>query len=297
MNKVIQLKYLIANEQDMLWGLTVNTVGYQHIERGSPYPPGNHPTRYLFSTQRGRVLDEYQLIYITRGRGIFVSANQKQIDVSEGNILLLFPGEWHNYKPNDATGWDEYWIGFNGINIDNRIHNGFFHKQKPVFTVGISERIVQLYKEAIEVAREQSTGFQQMLAGIVNHLLGLTYSQNKHASFEDLKVTNQINKSKVIMFENFQSDISLKDVAQQIGMSYSWFRRIFKQYTGFAPAQYIQELRLQKSKELLTNTNKTNQEIAFIVGFDNPDYFCTVFKKKTGSTPSKYRRLTQGKNL
>ncbi|NDW18976.1 AraC family transcriptional regulator [Dysgonomonas sp. 216] len=297
MKESIHIKYLIANEQDALWGLTVNTVGYQHISSGSSYPPQNHPTRYLFSTEKGRILEEYQLLYITQGKGSFVSESQKSITVKEGNMFLLFPGEWHNYKPDNQTGWAEYWIGFNGINIDNRILNGFFSRQKPVFNVGISEEIVQLYKQAIDTAQAQESGFQQMLAGIVNHLLGYAYVQDKRSVFNEMKVINQINKAKVIMLENFKNNISPEEVANRVNMSYSWFRRIFKQYTGFSPAQYIQELKIQKSKELLTNTMLTSQEIAFEIGFDNSDYFCTTFKRRTGTTPIKYREFTQGKNL
>jgi len=297
MKEAIHIKYLIASEQDQLWGLTVNSVGYQHIERNAPYPSGDHPTRYLFSTERGRVLDECQLLYIIRGRGTFASANQKQIKIKEGNMFLLFPGEWHSYKPDPDTGWDEYWIGFKGVNIDNRIQHGFFYKDKPVFNVGVRDDIAHLYKQAIEIAKQQDTGFQQLLAGIVNHLLGLAYSQDKHASFEDLKVVNQINKAKIIMSDNFHTNITPEEVAGRVNMSYSWFRRLFRQYTGFPPSQYLTELRLQRSKELLTNTSLTSQEVSFEVGFENSDYFCTVFKKKTGMTPIKYREITQGKNL
>lgn len=292
-----RVKYLIASDQDILWGLTVNSVGHQFIEKNSPYPPRNHPTRYLFSSEKGRVLNEYQLLYIVRGAGSFVSESVKKTNIKEGNMFLLFPGEWHSYTPDKSTGWDEYWIGFKGVNIDNRVQNKFFAKDKPIFNVGIRDDIVQLYKQAIDIAKEQNTGFQQMLAGIVNHLLGLAYSQNKHSSFEELKVLKQINKAKILMYDHFHLGIGPQEVAQEVNMSYSWFRRIFKQYTGFPPSQYLLELKLQRSKELLTNTADTSQEIAFKVGFENSDYFCTVFRKKTGMTPMKYREVTQGKNL
>ena len=62
MDESIHLKYLIAGENDRLWGLTINSVGYQSVASGEAYPPGNHPTRYLFSPGNGRVLDEYQQI-------------------------------------------------------------------------------------------------------------------------------------------------------------------------------------------------------------------------------------------
>ncbi|NDV79739.1 helix-turn-helix domain-containing protein [Dysgonomonas sp. 511] len=293
----VHIKYLITNERDIQWGLTVNSVGFQHIKPGEPYPPQNHPTRYLFSTEKGRVLEEYQLIYITEGRGKFISGNCKAIDVSEGKMFLLFPGEWHSYQPDKAVGWDEYWIGFKGVNIDNRIDKGFFSDQKPIFNVGIQQDIVQLYKLAIDAAKEQKFGFQQMLAGVVNLLLGYAYSYDKQSSFEEMKATKQINKAKVIILDNLYTQITPEEIASKLNMSYSWFRRIFKQYTGFSPSQYIIELRIQKGKELLTNTDMPSQEVAYEIGFENPDYFCTLFKKKTGMTPFKYREFTQGQNL
>jgi transcriptional regulator GlxA family with amidase domain len=72
---------------------------------------------------------------------------------------------------------------------------------------------------------------------------------------------------------------------------------MFKQYTGFSPCRYILELRLQRCRELLTNTDLPSREIAFRTGFENPDYFCTLFKKHTGITPIGYREFTQGKVL
>lgn len=293
----IHIKYLIASEQDISWGLTINTVGFQHIGENAPYPPQNHPLRYLFSTEKGRILEEYQLLYIVQGKGFFSSKEQKCVDIHEGQMFLLFPGEWHSYHPDKKTGWDEYWIGFNGLNMDKRVAGGFFKKQKPIYNVRIQDDIVQMYKHAIVVAKEQKTGYQQMLAGIVNLLLGYAYAYDRQSSFENLQVINQINKAKIIMAENLNTGITPEEVAARVQMSYSGFRRIFKQYTRFAPIQYMQELKINKSKELLTNTTMMVKEIAFEVGFNKTEYFYPTFKKRTGYTPDKYREFTQGKNL
>jgi AraC-like DNA-binding protein len=173
----------------------------------------------------------------------------------------------------------------------------FFIKQKPVFNVGRNEDIINLYKLALKTAKEQRSGFQQVLAGIVNLLLGFAYSANRLRTFEDMKVTNQVNKAKAIMSDTVQTKITCEEIAQRAGMGYSWFRRIFKQYTGFAPAQYMQELKINKSKELLTNTMLTCQEIAYEIGFETPSYFNISFKRKTGITPKEYRRQTQERML
>lgn len=117
----INIKYLISNEQDKLWGVTVNTVGYQHIKPNSVYPPKDHPSEYIFSTRKGRILDEYVLLYITNGSGFFTSSTKEKTKIKTGNMLLLLPGEWHNYEPDHVVGWDEYWIGFKGKYIDDRI--------------------------------------------------------------------------------------------------------------------------------------------------------------------------------
>ena len=64
----LHLKYLVINPNDLLWGMAVNSVGFQEIGPGMPYPPSNHPSRYLFSAEKGRILNEYQLLYITKGK-------------------------------------------------------------------------------------------------------------------------------------------------------------------------------------------------------------------------------------
>ena len=97
------------------------------------------------------------------------------------------------------------------------------------------------------------------------------------------------------MEENITSNLSCEEIAQNIGMGYSWFRRIFKQYTGFSPALYMQELKIRKAKELLTNTMSTCKEIAYEVGFETPSYFNSAFKNNTGMSPKKYREMTQGR--
>ncbi len=295
--KTKYLKYLVASEQDMSWGITINTVGHQQVKKNSIYPPQNHPPRYLFSPDKGRILEEYQLLYIKQGSGTFFSRNYAPRELTTGSMFLLFPGEWHNYYPQPASGWEEYWIGFTGADIDRHVENRFFQRSKPVFNIGLQSEIVDLYEQAIRIANEQGPGYQQMLGGIVHHLLGFAYSYNKQSNFEDTQIVNKINKAKIIVAENYDKGISPEVIAESIGMSYSWFRRIFKQYTGFSPINYIQEIKIRKSMELLTNTNSQIKEIAFETGFNNAEYFSTIFKKKTGYTPDRYREFTQGRHL
>ena len=288
------VKYLMSNEQDAAWGLVVTTAGHQDIAPEAPYPSANHPARYLFSTGMGRVLPEYQLVYISRGGGRFASSSQKETGIGEGTVFLLFPGEWHTYRPDPETGWHESWVGFTGVNMDNRVDAGFFSREKPLFNVGIREDILNAFKQAVAVSREQKAGYQQMLGGIVNLLLGLVYSGDRQGAFEGMKVADRIDRAKIIMQEHVGRSRPCEEIAREVGMGYSWFRRIFKEYTGFAPAQYILELKIGKAKELLTHTALSCQEIAYETGFETPSYFNTAFRKRVRMTPKAYRAMTQG---
>lgn len=88
------------------------------------------------------------------------------------------------------------------------------------------------------------------------------------------------------------SDPSLSNIrlAQQMGISEVYLRKLFTTYYKTTPKQYILDLRLRKAKQLLVDTNLTVTEIAGECGFSSLYHFCRSFKQKTGITPTEYAR-------
>ena len=283
-------KYLLANERDALWGLTVSTVGYEEIAPGDAYPTRGHADGYYFDLHRGRELNEYQLLYLTEGSGTFHSATVKEAKLTEGDLFLLFPGEWHSYHPDPKTGWKSYWIGFKGRNMDDRVRSGFLSPVKPIYHVGFSDEIVHLYKEAYDSAVIEAAYSQQLMAGIVNHLIGMMYSLERNIQLShNQSHVDMISRARLCIREALESDLTIQQVAEEMGVSYSNFRKLFKEYTGLSPATYQQDLRLQRAKELLSTTDLSIKEIAYKLNFESPDYFSAKFKAKTGRRPSELR--------
>ena len=283
-------KYLLANERDALWGLTVSTVGYEEIAPGDPYPTRGHADGYYFDLSRGRELNEYQLLYLTEGEGTFHSATVKGAPLKEGDLFLLFPYEWHSYHPNPETGWKSYWIGFKGRNMDDRVKAGFLRPSKPIYHVGFSDDIVALYKHAYQQAIIEAAYSQQLMAGLVNHLIGLMYSLERNIELnKNQSHVDMINRARLRIREALESDLTIQEVAEELGVSYSNFRKLFKEYTGLSPATYQPDLRLQRAKELLSTTDMSVKEIAYQLNFESPDYFSAKFKAKTGRRPSELR--------
>jgi AraC-like DNA-binding protein len=98
----------------------------------------------------------------------------------------------------------------------------------------------------------------------------------------------------VLIREQINTNVSPEAIAKELIMTYSWFRRLFKQYTGLAPAQYIAQLRLQRAKELLSTTSKSVKEIAVEMNYESVDYFSTQFRRQTKMTPTQYRKSSFG---
>ena len=283
-------KYLLANDRDALWGLTVSTTGYEHILPGEPYPTKGHADGYYFDIQRGRTLNEYQLLYNPEGEGLFQSAHCPPVPIRPGDMFLLFPGEWHTYHPQPAVGWKSYWIGFRGRNIDDRVRAGFLSPQKPIYHVGYSASIETLYKRAYDAALQEAAYSQQLMAGIVNHLIGMMYSLERNIELgRNQQHVDMINRARLRIRESLESPLTIQQVATELGVSYSNFRKLFKEHTGLSPATYQQELRLLRAKELLSTTELSIKEIAYRLNFESPDYFSSKFKSKMGFKPSDLR--------
>lgn len=285
-----QLKYLTFNSKDEEWGTVVTTVGYQFIPPKGKYPLSKHPDDYNFKPQTGRILNEYQLVYITKGNGYFSSLSCKQQKISAGTMILLFPEEWHSYYPDNETGWNEYWVGFRGPYIDKRIEKQFFTREEPILPIGLSATIVGLYEDILKFASQEKTGYQEMISSIVLHILGTVYYKRRNNSFTNTYVVNKINEARILMKETVENPLKPEEIATHLGLGYSWFRRMFKEYTGVSPTQYQLQQKLLKAKELLTGSNLNISEIAYTLKFENTGQFSTFFRKKEGITPLAFRK-------
>ncbi len=284
-------KYLPTSSGDERWGMHVLNAGCNRIDEYVDYPAAEHPVHHYFDWSKGRVLNEYQIIYIPIGCGLFESASCEQQKIKEGTILFLFPGEWHRFKPDPQTGWDEFWVGFKGAIIENIVKQHFLSRKSAVQEIGLSEKIIQLFTNIIEITKEERTGYQPLVSGIIMHLLGEIHSLAKQQLYTGEEITESIiNKARIIFRTNIDQDINIEKIADELCISYAWFRKAFKAYTGIAPHQYLIQLKIEKAKMLLLNPSRSVKEIAFSMNFESAFYFSKLFKAKTGVSPDVYRK-------
>ncbi|MEO5889395.1 MAG: AraC family transcriptional regulator, partial [Ferruginibacter sp.] len=200
------------------------------------------------------------------------------------------PGVWHRYKPDVKSGWEEYWVGFNGYYAEQLMKNGFFNPDTPYVNVSLNKDMLVLFGKMIDTVTASLSGYPQQIAGITMQILGLVNTISQYKEYDNDPVGKLISKAKFLLQQSFENQVDMEDLASQLPMSYSSFRKAFKKITGESPNQYHLNLRLSRAKDLLTSTVLNISEVADHTGFDSVFYFSKLFKKKNGISPNSFRR-------
>jgi AraC-like DNA-binding protein len=282
-------RYLPVSRYDRRWGTYVTGVGCTSVPPFSKsYPISVHPDHYQFHWGRGRILDEYQVLYIVRGDGEFESKGVGNEKVLPGSLMLLFPAQWHRYRPRLEVGWDEYWISFRGRHIDQLVRRGFFSPERPVLHTGVDDAILHPYLSALDRVRTEPIGYQQLISVNVLEILAAALAAMRRRRSSGRSAT-MVREAKALLEQNAANTASMEQLARHFQMSEKHFRRLFKAHTGLSPYQYYLQARIHRAKEMLLGTTLSIKEIASALHFENPFHFSKTFKAKAGMSPSQWR--------
>lgn len=135
---------------------------------------------------------------------------------------------------------------------------------------------------------EEIRSFDEIHVFLEKNLIEMTEEVNS-------AVKNRMNSyylSQIVDYiqENYMTDLSLEMVAEHVNLSVCYLSNYFKGQMGMNFIDYLTNLRIEKAKELLIHTNEKIYRIAELTGYQNSQYFVTAFKKKTGVTPTEYRK-------
>ncbi len=292
-------KYEMETDSSQALGIYVKSVGQK-----SDKPLFSEESRlhHKRSSDNGMMEEgfrttDYRLIYVTQGEGeITFDSKEQSSPIKGGYLIWLLPGQWYAYTRNKSLGWNEYAISFNGDLIRSLAQGSLLEQRSGIFEVGYNNDWVNLYIQAMETARQKKTGCQSHLSGILFHLLGNVLSVLKEREERVDVMRQKIEQAKILMNENLCSNIDMPRLASMVGLSYSWFRKTFKDYMGIAPARYFSELKIQKVKQMLDNDPTLSiKELIYSFGYTSPDNFYDCFKRYTGYAPGQYRKMAMEK--
>jgi len=290
MSKPDYAAYLPVGDSERIWGVSMPASGFTRVKPGMPYPPLRHPLDRLFTWSTGRVLNAYQIVYITAGAGSFESqaAPKRIFPIAPGTVFLLFPGVWHRYSPDPAVGWVESWVELRGDAVDRLRQEGVISPERPIYEMGMQQDLMALFEQCHEMARGRPPGYQPALGTLGLQIIA-QLGVSAAVEGEGRPLLLAVEHAQAQLIAAIDQPISMQNLAQSLGVGYSAFRRAFKAHTGVSPKQFHLDLRLRKAMELLGQTDLQVQEIAEMLGFDSGFHLSALIKGRTGSPPSAWR--------
>jgi len=224
----------------------------------------------------------------------------------------------YQYHP-DVIVTDLMMPGIDGLEVLRRVRHDFSVSHIPVIvltarqgddvhklalTTGANAYITKPFSSEILMARieqlleEQRIFQRKMTLGVNDKTAGETTAENKnedayeqHLIKQDVEFVQRIQR---IIEENLQDeDFRIDNLASEMGLSRSAFFKKLKSLTGFAPVDYVKEIRLVKAQHLIETTTLNITEVAYAVGFRDAGYFTKCFRQKYGTTPKEYRKREQ----
>ncbi|MBP1663180.1 MAG: AraC family transcriptional regulator [Bacteroidetes bacterium] len=293
-----EFKNVVIENNDINFGLSLNSIGFKSLLSNGNSVNANKVRDFRYKYKKGKVSDEFKLIYITNGVGFICLENSIEIEISTGMILLIYPQQKYSYYHLIDIEWKEYFVRFEADNEYSQMIRRFFSADKLIIDIGLNEELVKLFNRGIDVVKNGLKTSQVYLSGMLFYMLGLIISKSQNKTLEK-KHLQQIEQSKIIFNENICSDLKIEDVAAKLNLSYTSFRMNFKKYTGVTPAKYFTGLKIEKAKQLLLETPYSIKEVSYILNFSTSEHFSTRFKKVTGIPPKDYRmnKLQNNNNL
>jgi AraC-like DNA-binding protein len=283
-----QIKELTESEPN--WGVNVLTVGHYVHEPHKAYPDKQHPQSHYFNWENGRRLKEFQMVYIANGKGIFELEGAPPSVVEEGTLFLLFPDKWHRYKPLENTGWEEFWVGFDGHYAEYLMRQECFSPEKPLLSIGFNTEFLNVFIRLIDIVKYEAVAYKQISSCLVIQLLGLVYASALMSEKSRNRQDAVIRVIRYKIHQNWSDALDMEKLALEQNVSYVWFRKAFKDIIGTSPGQYHLNIKIEKAAEMLKNTDLSISEIAYKTGFETEFYFSRIFKKKMNIAPSEYRK-------
>ncbi len=256
----------------------------------------NFTVRYLFGgswadtypwfVHRRSLVDTFFLLPTSP---IEISTDKETRVITKGEFFLLPEGQWHSYGPGPKKEISKHVI-LHAVFVSPfhpnplSLFSSPFHRLKNYMNWhDRAERVVMLEQTnkpaAVTLAKAVIT---ELIVELIATEPELTATV---PAIDEPRVQQAIMQIE----KEYSNNLSVEDLARNVSLQPVRFRTLFKKHTGKSPKQYLNEIRLQNSVELLLTTTSTVTDIAYECGFNDENYFRNFFRQKTGMTPTTYR--------
>lgn len=234
--------------------------------------------------------ENVEFLYVTRGSGV-LCCDSEEYTLKEGVIAAISSLELHYTKTDSLLEYyclipDRSFLLQNGIDISHLCFSHVIESDK--ISESFSRFISTLSSDDIFKEAKIRLSVLSLILNIAEN-----YSVEKTSSGPS-KNLDRLKMSISYINEHISEHISADDVAKAASLSKYYFLREFKELTGQTLVDFINNLRCEKARAMLTQNELSVSEVSSICGFNGASYFTRVFSASTDLTPTEYRRLYSG---
>ena len=245
------------------------------------YGPHKHLRLEINHVKKGNCmmhLDNESINFVEGDTMIILSNVNHVFEAGSGGTTLM----QLEFLPEIFSGFDLNFPGcIDGIGLGSISP---FSEENKLIKIVNNIGIMRVVQRIVNELEGKNSYYQYLVVMYYAELLVLIY---RYMSENYLPVCQNDALKRAISFIrfNYHKDISINDVAIQADISERYLRSLFSQYLNISPLDYLNQIRINKSIELLRNTELSVKEICFQCGFQSPQYFSRIFKQQTGISP------------
>lgn len=242
----------------------------------------SHPNPDYFIERKKS--EYYVFEYVLSGVG-YIYYNNTTYKVEKDDVYILSEGTAHRYWADKEDPYEKIWINIHS-SIINEIMRAYGFSDKIVFK---NSNCRAVFYELLQLAKTATFNDEvcytaaEMIFKIINRL-----SQNE----QKIGYVSAIAKStKLMLDDHIYGNITVETIAERLLVSKVQLINEFKKYYYTTPYAYYVENKIEAAKSMLSTSSLRVREIAEALGFDEQNYFSFLFKKKTGLSPQKFRKI------
>ena len=232
--------------------------------------------------------ESYLLFDTVAGAGL-IEQGAQQIELPAGSALLLNCRTPQSYctAPGQQS-WQHTWVHLDGAGVANLAET--LLPQNRLTPVRVSAWEMQPLFDTIFAEWDRGTVAAQIETGLTLHRMLALMAARLLAGDASRSNRALIEQATGYIRAHYAEPLSLDALLAQTPVSKSWFLRLFRQYTGTTPYNFLLSTRITRAKELLVLTDFAVSEVAHQVGFGDESNFSTRFTAMVGQSPQQYRK-------
>lgn len=278
----------------MAMGFFLTGAGMQSVNSRDAQKWPAHPDIYAFTWERGRILPEYQLVYLSAGAGEFESQASGHVNINPGTAIFLLPDVWHRYRPRPGAVWTGYWLSFHGEIPHIWQRSAAIAPATAVRTIGNPQAVVEKINEVIQLAMqstliaspEASLHALSLVAGILGETASPPAAIPTDRATQDDAL---VHAAMQLIWNHGHGSLPISTIASRLHTTRRTLERRFLAVRGHGVLAALTNCRVERAQRMLKETHIPIKRVAYMTGFTSSTHLFRVFRNKLGIGPGDYR--------